>query len=168
MVRLWPDEEVTSGLCVAEGVETALTAARGFGLAWACLDAANLAALPVLPGVEALTIVADHDEAGIRAADACAPALARGRPRGAGVEGAGRGRRLQRLRPGGRGMKTAEDIRRELDGGPNVTVLRPKADGRAGRRRRQDAGSKTVWADDIKLDLGQARPGRRPARQPPA
>ena len=71
VVRLWPDEEVTTGLCVAEGVETALTAARGFGLAWACLDAGNLAGLPVLPGVEALTIVADHDEAGLRAADAC-------------------------------------------------------------------------------------------------
>ena len=71
VVRLWPDEAVTTGLCVAEGLETALTAARGFGLAWACLDAGNLAILPVLPGVEALTIVADHDEAGTRAAEAC-------------------------------------------------------------------------------------------------
>ena len=35
VVRLWPDEEVTYGLCVAEGIETALTAALGFGLAWA-------------------------------------------------------------------------------------------------------------------------------------
>ena len=127
VVRLWPDEAVTYGLCVAEGIETALTAARGFGLAWACLDAGNLAGLPVLPGVEALTIVADHDEAGTRAADACAPTLARGRARGAGVEGAGRGRRPQRLRQGGRGMKTAEDIRREFDGGANITVLKPKS-----------------------------------------
>jgi hypothetical protein len=71
VVRLWPDEDVTAGLCVAEGVETALTAALGFGLAWAVLDAGNLGGLPVLPGVEALTIVADHDEAGVRAADAC-------------------------------------------------------------------------------------------------
>ena len=67
VVRLWPDDEVTLGLCVAEGIETALTAARGFGLAWACLDAGNLAALPVLDGIEALTIVADHDPAGIAA-----------------------------------------------------------------------------------------------------
>src|SRR4051794_30474912 len=71
VVRLWPDEEVATGLCVAEGIETALTAARGFGLAWACLDAGNLAELPVLAGIDALTVVADHDEAGTRAADAC-------------------------------------------------------------------------------------------------
>jgi putative DNA primase/helicase len=71
VVRLWPDEEVTLGLCVAEGIETALTAAAGFGLAWACLDAGNLAALPVLPGIESLTIIADHDQAGIKAADEC-------------------------------------------------------------------------------------------------
>jgi putative DNA primase/helicase len=71
VVRLWPDEEVTLGLCVAEGIETALTAALGFGLAWAALAAGNLAALPPLPGVEALTIVADHDETGLRAAYAC-------------------------------------------------------------------------------------------------
>ena len=56
---------------MAEGLETALTAALGFGLAWAVLDVGNLGGLPVLPGVEALTIVADHDEAGARAADAC-------------------------------------------------------------------------------------------------
>jgi putative DNA primase/helicase len=71
VVRLWPDEDLTYGLCVAEGVETALTAAHAFTPAWACLDAGNLGELPVLPGVEALTVVADHDEAGTRAADAC-------------------------------------------------------------------------------------------------
>jgi hypothetical protein len=47
---------------------------------WATIDAGNLAAFPVLPGVEALTIVADHDRpnprtgrrAGTEAAEACA------------------------------------------------------------------------------------------------
>ena len=72
VVRLWPDDEVTLGLCVAEGVETALSAAFGFGRAWACLDAGNLAGLPALDGIEALTIVADHDAAGLKAAAACA------------------------------------------------------------------------------------------------
>jgi hypothetical protein len=72
VVRLWPDAEVTLGLCVAEGAETSLSAAAGFGLAWACLDAANLASLAVLGGVESLTIVEDHDAAGIAAAAACA------------------------------------------------------------------------------------------------
>jgi putative DNA primase/helicase len=72
VVRLWPDEEPTLGLCVAEGIETALTAAVGFGHAWACLDAGNLAGLPVLGGIECLTVVADHDPAGLAAAEGCA------------------------------------------------------------------------------------------------
>jgi hypothetical protein len=79
VVRLWPDEEVTLGLAVAEGLETALTAAAGFGPAWACLDAANLAGFPMLDGIECLTVVADNDppdrkgrRAGQEAAEACA------------------------------------------------------------------------------------------------
>jgi hypothetical protein len=70
--RLWPDEAATCGLGVAEGVETALTLAWGFRPVWACVDAANLAALPVLPGVGSLTVAADFDEAGLAAARACA------------------------------------------------------------------------------------------------
>ncbi|MEZ5740680.1 MAG: toprim domain-containing protein [Burkholderiaceae bacterium] len=74
VVRLWPDEAVTLGLSVAEGIETALAAAHIRTPVWACLDAGNLAALPVLAGIEALTIFADRDEsgAGQRAALACA------------------------------------------------------------------------------------------------
>lgn len=72
VIRLWPDEAVTLGLLVAEGVETALAAARDYAPAWACVDAGNLAALPVLAGVETLVIGADHDDAGLRAATACA------------------------------------------------------------------------------------------------
>jgi phage/plasmid primase-like uncharacterized protein len=70
--RLWPDEDVVLGLGIAEGIETALSLAHAFKPAWAAVDAGNLAALPVLPGVEALTIAADHDPAGIKAARACA------------------------------------------------------------------------------------------------
>lgn len=72
VVRLWHDEEITLGLAVAEGIETALSFAQGFGLAWATIDAANLAALPVLDGIEALTIAADHDQVGLAAAEECA------------------------------------------------------------------------------------------------
>jgi putative DNA primase/helicase len=72
VIRLWPDECVTSGLAIAEGIESALAAAHGFTPVWAAIDAGNLAALPVVAGIEALTIVADHDEAGIRAARECA------------------------------------------------------------------------------------------------
>jgi len=70
--RLWPGESVTHGLCVAEGIETALSAAAAFRPVWAAIDAGNMAALPVLAGVECLTIAADHDDAGLRAANECA------------------------------------------------------------------------------------------------
>lgn len=70
--RLWPDEAVTLGLGVAEGVETALSLAHAFRPVWACIDAGNLAALPVLDGIESLTIAADADDAGRAAATACA------------------------------------------------------------------------------------------------
>lgn len=72
VVRLTPDEDVTHGLAVAEGIETALAAP--FRPIWACLVANNMAALPVLPGIEALTIFADNDASGtgIRVARECA------------------------------------------------------------------------------------------------
>jgi hypothetical protein len=80
VIRLWPDAEVTYGLCIAEGIETALSAARGFGLAWATIDARNMEVLPALPGIEALSIIADHDRpnpktgkrTGLAAAKECA------------------------------------------------------------------------------------------------
>ncbi|MBX5459743.1 MAG: PriCT-2 domain-containing protein [Steroidobacteraceae bacterium] len=72
VIRLWPNEAVTYGLGVAEGIETALAAARLYTPVWACIDAGNLATLPVLPGIECLAIYADHDDAGTRAAQECA------------------------------------------------------------------------------------------------
>ena len=72
VIRLWPDEAVSTGLAIAEGIETALTIAHAYTPAWACLDAGNLAAFPVLPGIESLLIAADHDPAGIKAANECA------------------------------------------------------------------------------------------------
>ena len=74
VVRLWPDEMVSMGLGVGEGIESALSLAHAFTPVWACLDAGNLAALPVLAGIEALTIAADNDEngIGIAAAKTCA------------------------------------------------------------------------------------------------
>lgn len=72
VIRLWPDECVTRGLAIAEGIETALCAAHGFTPIWCTIDAGNMAAFPVLAGIDGLTIFADHDDAGIRAASACA------------------------------------------------------------------------------------------------
>jgi Uncharacterized protein conserved in bacteria len=72
-IRLTPDDEVMRGLGVGEGLETCLTVlAAGWAPVWCCLDAGNVGAFPVLPGIEALTIFADHDPAGRRAAEKCA------------------------------------------------------------------------------------------------
>ncbi len=72
-VKLDADAEVTMGLHVGEGVETVL-AARQFGLrpAWAVGSAGAIAVFPVLPGIESLTILAEHDEANRKATEVCA------------------------------------------------------------------------------------------------
>ena len=72
VIRLWSDDAVTTGLAIAEGIETALAVATAYTPVWSCIDAGNLAAFPVLEGIESLLIVADHDDAGMRAANACA------------------------------------------------------------------------------------------------
>ncbi len=72
IVRLWPNECVTTGLALAEGIESALAAARLFQPVWACVDAGNLSQFPVLEGIETLIIYADHDPAGLKAAKECA------------------------------------------------------------------------------------------------
>ena len=80
VIRLWPDEVVTIGLVIGEGIETTLAAAtrlehRGTLLqpAWAVGDKGHLATFPVLAGIEALTILVDNDESrtGQRAAREC-------------------------------------------------------------------------------------------------
>jgi hypothetical protein len=75
-VKLWPPGPQ---LVVGEGIETVLAAAtripyRGAPLqpAWAVLSASALKYLPVLPGVERLILLVDHDRAGIDAAASCA------------------------------------------------------------------------------------------------
>lgn len=72
VIRLRPDREVTMGLGLAEGIETALTLARAFTPVWATIDAGNLGAFPVLDGVESITVAVDHDPAGQKAFEALA------------------------------------------------------------------------------------------------
>ncbi len=81
VIRLWDDAEVTTGLVLGEGVETVFAAATGrthgnalLQPAWAAGCAGNMASFPVLPGIEHLTLLVDHDEngAGERAAEECA------------------------------------------------------------------------------------------------
>jgi phage/plasmid primase-like uncharacterized protein len=72
VIRLWPDEAVTTGLGIAEGIETALSLAHGFSPVWSCIDAGHLARFPLLNGISELIIAADNDQAGRKAAEECA------------------------------------------------------------------------------------------------
>lgn len=74
-VKLSPDEEVTQGLAITEGIETGLSIyALGIRPVWCVGSAGNIQYFPVLEGIKSLTIYADHDtnHAGQRAAIACA------------------------------------------------------------------------------------------------
>jgi putative DNA primase/helicase len=73
MVMLSPFAEVTQGLHIAEGVESALSAlAIGLEPAWAAASAGGIARFPVLAGIDAITILADADGPGRAAAETCA------------------------------------------------------------------------------------------------
>jgi putative DNA primase/helicase len=73
-VMLSPDREVEAGLAIAEGIESALAGLRRRPSlpTWAALSAGGVRVFPVLAGVEALAIYADHDAPGLEAARACA------------------------------------------------------------------------------------------------
>lgn len=76
IIRLAPDEEVTLGLGIAEGIETSLSIMQHAGWApvWAAGSAGAIAKFPVLDGIECLTIFADADDRGasLKAAHECA------------------------------------------------------------------------------------------------
>jgi hypothetical protein len=73
IVRVSPDEDVTQGLGIAEGVEDALAILiSGWAPVWAATSAGGIERFPILGGIEFLTIFADNDGAGQKAAEACA------------------------------------------------------------------------------------------------
>jgi hypothetical protein len=72
VVRITPDEDVTYGLGIAEGVEDALAVALNWGPAWAATSAGAIERFPVLAGIDCINIFADADSAGGKAARACA------------------------------------------------------------------------------------------------
>jgi len=72
VVMLSPSAEVTTGLGITEGVEDGLSiVAGGWTPVWACLSAVAVARFPLLDGIEALTIFADADPVGMKAAESC-------------------------------------------------------------------------------------------------
>lgn len=72
-VMLSEFDEPAAGLILCEGVETGVAIYQsGLRAIWACGGAGVLATFPMLGGIEALTIAADADEPGQRAAKALA------------------------------------------------------------------------------------------------
>jgi hypothetical protein len=65
VVRLSTDADVLGGLHIAESIENSLKAAAfGFTPIWSTAPVSVMAVFPVLSGVEALTILHDHDAGG--------------------------------------------------------------------------------------------------------
>jgi hypothetical protein len=73
IIALTPSKDVTLGLGIAEGIENALTIlSQGWAPIWACRSAGGIGCLPVLGGIEELTIFGDRDPAGLDGARDCA------------------------------------------------------------------------------------------------
>jgi putative DNA primase/helicase len=72
-----------TALGIAEGIESALSASKLFGVpTWAVMSAGGIAQFPIVPAIEHLTVFADHDDAGVAAARKCGA-----RYGGAGIRG---------------------------------------------------------------------------------
>jgi putative DNA primase/helicase len=62
-IKIDPDEDVTRGICVGEGLETCLSGRLiGYRPGWSVLNKNGVADFPVLPGIDGLTIFGEHDE----------------------------------------------------------------------------------------------------------
>lgn len=73
VIRLTPDDEVTTAIGIAEGIETALAVLNlGAAPIWACGSATTLAAFPVLSCIDILTVWADRGAAGETSANTVA------------------------------------------------------------------------------------------------
>jgi hypothetical protein len=73
VVKLTPDEDVTFGLGIIEGVEKGLAVlAAGWSPIWVTCGTSGMSSFPCLAGIEALSIFADSDESGQRAAHVAA------------------------------------------------------------------------------------------------
>ncbi len=73
-VKFTADEDVTHALAIGEGIESCLsirsvTELSGMAV-WSVLSASQVAAFPVLNGIETLWLVVDHDKAGVGSSEA--------------------------------------------------------------------------------------------------
>lgn len=72
VIRLSPEDAVTLGLGLSEGIEDGLSVLlSGWSPIWAAASAGGIERFPILAGIEALTLFADADAAGMTAAAAC-------------------------------------------------------------------------------------------------
>ena len=73
VIKIDPDDAVTHGIAIGEGIETVLAARQlGFRPAWALASAGAIATFPVLPGIEAITLLSENDSASERVISQCA------------------------------------------------------------------------------------------------
>lgn len=69
VIKLSPDEDVSIGLGICEGVENGLAVLqKGWRPVWALGSAGAIRTFEVLPGIDTLTVFGDHDQAGREAA----------------------------------------------------------------------------------------------------
>jgi putative DNA primase/helicase len=71
-IKIDADADITMGLCIGEGLETCLAARQiGFRPVWALGSTGGIANFPALPGIEAITILAETGDASAKAIDQC-------------------------------------------------------------------------------------------------
>jgi hypothetical protein len=73
-IKIDPDHDVERGLSICEGFETGMAGrALGFRPVWALGSAGAISGFPVLPGIDALTVLGETDDSGAnaRAVRAC-------------------------------------------------------------------------------------------------
>jgi hypothetical protein len=74
-IKIDPDEDVTQGICIGEGLEMCLSGRLiGYRPVWSVLTTSGVAGFPLLPGIDGLTIFGERDAKGAseRAIRACA------------------------------------------------------------------------------------------------
>lgn len=72
VIRLSDDVDITAGLGIVEGIEDGLAVLLGgWRPVWVTTSAGAVARFPVIDGIEALTVFADRDSAGLEAARTC-------------------------------------------------------------------------------------------------